>query len=215
MNDYSDSLSNGKRYSVQNCSEYFEDVREAFRNGDIDLILVVNMMLTGYDSKRINTLFLDKSLKYHGLIQAFSRTNRLESSTKQFGNIICYRTTPKDVKEAVKLYSQEDHNVVLMKKFEEYLQDFRNALRYLREYTLTPDDVDALQGDTAKIEFVNRFRKVARCLISLQNFCEFSFPITLKDDITADEYNSFKSKYRRYNEYCFLFFFVNINHVSN
>ena len=202
MNDYSDSLSNGKRYSVQNCSEYFEDVREAFRNGDIDLILVVNMMLTGYDSRRINTLFLDKSLKYHGLIQAFSRTNRLESSTKQFGNIICYRTTPKDVKEAVKLYSQEDHNVVLMKKFEEYLQDFRNALRYLREYTLTPDDVDALQGDTAKIEFVNRFRKVAKCLISLQNFCEFSFPITLKDDISADEYNSFKSKYIEiYNEF--------------
>lgn len=202
MNDYSDTLDNGKRYSVTNCSEYFEDVREAFRNGDIDLILVVNMMLTGYDSKRINTLFLDKSLKYHGLIQAFSRTNRLESSTKQFGNIVCYRTTPKDVKDAVKLYSQEDHNIVLMKKFEEYLQDFRNALRYLREYTLTPEDVDALEGDTAKIEFVNRFRKVAKCLISLQNFCEFSFPITLKDDITPDVYNSFKSKYLEiYNEF--------------
>lgn len=195
MNHYSDMVSNGKRYSVTNSSEYFEDVREAFRSGDIDLILVVNMMLTGYDSKRINTLFLDKSLKYHGLIQAFSRTNRLESSTKQFGNIICYRTTPKDVKNAVKLYSQEEHSVVLMKKFEEYLEDFRKALKHLREYTLTPEDVDVLEGDTAKIEFVNRFRKVAKCLISLQNFCEFSFPITLKDDITPDEYNSFKSRY--------------------
>lgn len=195
MNHYSEMVSNGKRYSVTNSSEYFEDVREAFRNGDIDLILVVNMMLTGYDSKRINTLFLDKSLKYHGLIQAFSRTNRLESTTKQFGNIICYRTTPKDVKNAVKLYSQEEHSVVLMKKFEEYLEDFRKALKHLREYTLTPEDVDVLEGDTAKIEFVNRFRKVAKCLISLQNFCEFSFPITLKDDITPDEYNSFKSRY--------------------
>ena len=193
MDDYSEIV--GKRYSTSNCSEYFEDVRESFRNGDIDIILVVNMMLTGYDSKRINTLFLDKSLKYHGLIQAFSRTNRLDSSAKQFGNIVCYRTTSKDVKNAIKLYSQEDHNVVLMKEFDEYLSDFKNALRYLREYTLTPEDVDLLQGDTAKIEFVNRFRKVAKCLISLQNFCEFSFPITLKDDITPDEYNSFKSKY--------------------
>ena len=161
-----------------------------------------NMMLTGYDSKRINTLFLDKSLKYHGLIQAFSRTNRLDCSAKQFGNIICYRTTPKDVEKAINLYSQGDHNVVIMKPFEEYVELFRGALKYLREYTLTPDDVDALEGDVAKIEFVNRFRKLAKVLICLQNFCEFSFSITLQDDITADEYNSFKSKYLDiYNEF--------------
>ena len=200
MDDYSKVV--GKNYSVSNCAEYFEDVREDFREGKIDLILVVNMMLTGYDSKRINTLFLDKSLKYHGLIQAFSRTNRLDCSTKQFGNIVCYRTTPRDVKNAIALYSQEDHDVVLVKPFDEYLADFRNALKNLREYTLTPDDVDLLQGDTAKIEFINRFRKVAKYLICLQNFCEFSFPVTLKDDITPDEYNSFKSKYiELYNEF--------------
>lgn len=200
MDDYSKVV--GKNYSIANCSEYFEDVRDAFREGKVELILVVNMMLTGFDSKRINTLFLDKSLKYHGLIQAFSRTNRLDCSTKQFGNIICYRTTPKDVEKAVALYSQEDHGIVLMKSFEEYLDLFRDALKNLRLYTLTPDDVDALEGDTAKIEFVNRFRKVARYLICLQNFCDFSFPITLKDDITPDEYNSFKSRYLEiYNEF--------------
>ncbi len=200
MDDYSKIA--GKNYSVSNCAEYFEDVREAFRDRKIDIILVVNMMLTGFDSKFINTLFLDKTLKYHGLIQAFSRTNRLESSTKQFGNIVCYRTTAKDVKEAVKLYSQEDHNIVLMKSFDEYLNDFKASLANLREYVLTPDDVDTLEGETAQIEFVNRFRKLAKCLISLQNFCEFSFPITLKDDISADEYNSFKSKYLEiYNQF--------------
>ena len=200
MNDY--TALTGKAYSTSNCAEYFEDVREDFREGKIDLILVVNMMLTGYDSKRINTLFLDKSLKYHNLIQAFSRTNRLDCSTKQFGNIICYRTTPKDVAKAVALYSKEDHDVVLMKTFEEYLDLFRDALKNLRAYTLTPDDVDALEGDTAKIEFVNRFRKVAKYLVCLQNFCEFSFPITLKDDISVDEYNSFKSRYIDiYNEF--------------
>lgn len=200
MDDYSKVV--GKNYSIANCSEYFEDVRDAFREGKVELILVVNMMLTGFDSKRINTLFLDKSLKYHGLIQAFSRTNRLDCSAKQFGNIVCYRTTPKDVEKAVALYSQEDHGIVLMKSFEEYLELFRDALKNLRSYTLTPDDVDALEGDTAKIEFVNRFRKVARYLICLQNFCEFSFPITLKDDITPDEYNSFKSRYLEiYNEF--------------
>lgn len=200
MNDY--TALTGKAYSTSNCAEYFEDVREDFREGKIDLILVVNMMLTGYDSKRINTLFLDKSLKYHNLIQAFSRTNRLDCSTKQFGNIVCYRTTPRDVAKAVALYSKEDHDVVLMKTFEEYLELFRDALRNLRAYTLTPDDVDALEGDTAKIEFVNRFRKVAKYLVCLQNFCEFSFPITLKDDISVDEYNSFKSRYIDiYNEF--------------
>lgn len=200
MNDY--TALTGKAYSTSNCAEYFEDVREDFREGKIDLILVVNMMLTGYDSKRINTLFLDKSLKYHNLIQAFSRTNRLDCSTKQFGNIVCYRTTPRDVAKAVALYSREDHDVVLMKTFEEYLDLFRDALKNLRAYTLTPDDVDALEGDTAKIEFVNRFRKVAKYLVCLQNFCEFSFPITLKDDISVDEYNSFKSRYIDiYNEF--------------
>ena len=200
MNDY--TALTGKAYSTSNCAEYFEDVREDFREGKIDLILVVNMMLTGYDSKRINTLFLDKSLKYHNLIQAFSRTNRLDCSTKQFGNIVCYRTTPRDVAKAVALYSKEDHDVVLMKTFEEYLDLFRDALKNLRAYTLTPDDVDALEGDTAKIEFVNRFRKVAKYLVCLQNFCEFSFPITLKDDISVDEYNSFKSRYIDiYNEF--------------
>lgn len=200
MDDYSKMT--GKKYDTSNCSEYFNDVREDFREAKIDLVLVVNMMLTGYDSKMTNTLFLDKSLKYHGLIQAFSRTNRLESSTKPFGNIVCYRTTPKDVKAAVALYSKEDHDVVLMKSFEEYLQDFRDALHKLREYTLTPDDVDALEGDTQKIEFVNRFRKVAKFLLYLQNFCEFSFPITLKDDISPNEYNSFKSRYIDiYNEF--------------
>lgn len=200
MNDYSKNA--GKNYSISNCTEYFEDVRENFREGKIDLILVVNMMLTGFDSWKINTLFLDKTLKYHGLIQAFSRTNRLNDSTKQFGNIICYRTTPDDVDKAITLYSKDDHDIVLVKSFEEYLEDFRNALSNLRNYTLTPDDVDLLEGDTAKIEFINRFIKLAKYLICMRNFCEFSFPITLKDDITADEYNSFKAKYLEiYNEF--------------
>lgn len=200
MNDYSKLV--GKNYSISNSSEYFEDVRENFRNGNINLILVVNMMLTGFDSKKINTLYLDKSLKYHGLIQAFSRTNRLDCSKKQFGNIVCYRTTPNDVKNAIELYSKEDHDTVLIKPLEEYLENFRKELRTLREYTATPDDVDRLEGDAAKIEFVNIFRRVAKNLICMQNFCEFSFPITLKDDITADEYSAFKDKYISiYNEF--------------
>lgn len=200
MSDY--SALRGKNYSISNCAEYFEDVREDFRNGKIDLVLVVNMMLTGYDSKRINTLFLDKSLRYHGLIQAFSRTNRLDCSAKQFGNIICYRTTPRDVKAAVELYSKEDHDVVIVKPLDEYLALFRGALADLRAYVPTPESVDALEGDTAKIEFVNRFRKLARYLTCMQNFCEFSFPITLKDDISAGEYDSYKSRYLQvYNDF--------------
>ncbi len=193
MNDY--SIKVGKNYSISNCAEYFDNVREDFRNGGIDLILVVNMMLTGFDSWRINTLFLDKTLKYHSLIQAFSRTNRLHDSTKQFGNVICYRTTPSDVDRAITLYSKEDHNAILVKTLEEYLEDFRKALNCLRKYTLTPEDVDLLQGNTAKIGFVNRFRELARYLLCMQNFCEFSFPVTLKNDISADEYNAFKSRY--------------------
>ena len=200
MDDY--SILRGKNYSISNCAEYFEDVREDFRDGKIDLVLVVNMMLTGYDSKRINTLFLDKSLRYHGLIQAFSRTNRLDCSAKQFGNIVCYRTTPRDVKAAVELYSKEDHDVVIVKPLDEYLALFRGALADLRAYVPTPEAVDALEGDTAKIEFVNRFRKLARYLTCMQNFCEFSFPITLKDDISAGEYDSYKSRYLQiYNDF--------------
>lgn len=200
MNDY--SAIRGKNYSISNCAEYFEDVREDFREGKIDLVLVVNMMLTGYDSKRINTLFLDKSLRYHGLIQAFSRTNRLESSTKQFGNIICYRTTPKDVKAAIALYSKDDHDIVIMKSMDEYLELFRGALTDLKAYVPTPESVDVLEGDSAKIEFVNRFRKLARYLNCMQNFCEFSFQITLDKDISIGEYDSYKSRYLQiYNDF--------------
>lgn len=200
MDDY--SATRGKAYSISNSAEYFEDVRQDFRDGKIDIVLVVNMMLTGFDSARINTLYLDKSLHYHGLIQAFSRTNRLESSTKQFGNIICYRTTPKDVRQAIELYSKDDHDVVIMKSMEEYLQLFRGALTDLRAFVPTPESVDSLEGDTARIEFVNRFRKLARYLNCMQNFCEFSFPITLKDDISASEYDSYKSRYLEiYNDF--------------
>jgi type I restriction enzyme R subunit len=107
IKDYNKTFSTN--YSTNTFDSYFRDVSKRFKNGDIDLLIVVNMFLTGFDSKRLNTLYVDKKLKYHGLIQAFSRTNRVYDKSKPHGNIVCYQTTKTRVDEAVKIFSDTDN----------------------------------------------------------------------------------------------------------
>ena len=105
---------------------YFRDICKRIKNTEIDIVIVVNMLLTGFDAKRLNTLYVDKPLKYHDLIQAFSRTNRVETDTKPFGNIVCYRTTKTSVDEAVKLFSQTDSvDTGIMAPYEKYLEKLK------------------------------------------------------------------------------------------
>ena len=183
-------------FSTNSFDGYFKDVSKKFKNGDIDILLVVDMFLTGYDSKKINTLYLDKKLKYHSLIQAFSRTNRIEKKTKPFGNIVCYdQTTKEDVDEAVKIYSRTDNTeVVIMKPLPIYLEQFKKQLEKLREITPIVEDVDLLESEDDLRRFILSFRDLSRTLVSLQTFNDFDLN-NAGLGISMQEIMDYKSKY--------------------
>lgn len=131
-------------FTTNSFDAYFRDVCKKIKNTDIDIVIVVDMLLTGFDAKRLNTLYIDKPLKFHSLIQAFSRTNRVESDTKPFGNIVCYDLPSKfRVDEAVKLFSQTDRtDTVIMAPYSDYLEKYIKAVNYLQ--TIAPN-IDSIQ----------------------------------------------------------------------
>src|SRR5574344_1896045 len=183
-------------YSTNTFDGYFKDVSKRIKNNDLDILLVVDMLLTGFDSKKLNTLYVDKKLKYHSLIQAFSRTNRIERKTKPFGNIVCFdQTTKEDVDEAVKIFSQTDStDIVLMKPYKQYLEQFKKCLSDLRNISKNVDDVDTLEREEDKKTFVLAFRDLSRVLVSLQTFNQFDLD---RGDygIKTQELQNYKSKY--------------------
>ncbi len=182
-------------FSSSTFDAYFRDICKKIKNTEIDIVIVVNMLLTGFDAKRLNTLYVDKSLKYHDLIQAFSRTNRVESETKPFGNIVCYRTTKERVDEAVKLFSQTDSiDTVIMAPYEDYLNKFKVAVSELLKITPVVDSVDSLEREEDIKAFIVAFRTVAKLLVSLKTFNEFDLD---NDDteLNAQTFEDYKSKY--------------------
>lgn len=189
------NATHGTNFSTDTFAEYFVDVSEKIKNNEIDILLVVNMFLTGFDSKTLNTLYVDKNLKHHGLIQAFSRTNRVEKSVKHYGNIRCYRNLKEATDEAVKIFSKTDSvDTVLAKSYDEYLVDFNASVAELLELCPDADSVDDLEGESAEKEFVLKFRSVARNLRMLQPFAEFDFD-TAGLGITEQDFEEFRSKY--------------------
>ena len=182
-------------FSSHTFDSYFRDICKKIKNTEIDIVIVVNMLLTGFDAKRLNTLYVDKSLKYHDLIQAFSRTNRVETDTKPFGNIVCYRTTKDRVDEAVKLFSQTDSiDTVIMKPYEDYLSKFNEAVKRLLEITPVVESVDLLESEDDIKEFIIAFREVAKLLVSLKTFNQFDLDNT-DSMINTQMFEDYKSKY--------------------
>lgn len=182
-------------YSTDTFSSYFSDVSKKVKTAQIDILIVVNMFLTGFDSKTLNTLYVDRNLKHHDLVQAFSRTNRVEKVTKPYGNVVCYRNLKKNTDEAICLFSQTDNtDTVLMESYEYYLKLFKAQLKRLYSLALTPEDVDDLQSEEDKKKFIIAFRELSKVLVKLQTFTEFEF----KEDklgISEQKYQDFKSKY--------------------
>ena len=182
-------------FSTHTFDAYFRDICKRIKNTEIDIVIVVNMLLTGFDAKRLNTLYVDKPLKYHDLIQAFSRTNRIETDTKPFGNIVCYRTTKARVDEAVKLFSQTDNiDTVIMKPYEDYLEKFNEAVKKLLEITPAVESVDSLESEDDIKEFIIAFREVAKLLVSLKTFNQFDLDNSSLM-INTQIFEDYKSKY--------------------
>ena len=182
-------------YSTDTFQSYFSDVSKKVKSAKIDILIVVNMFLTGFDSKTLNTLYVDKNLKYHDLVQAYSRTNRVEKATKPYGNIVCYRNLKKRTDEALCLFSQTDNtDVVLMESYEYYLDLWHKELKKLKDLTPEPSDVDSLQSEEDKKKFILAFRDLTKVLTKLNTFTEFEFE---EEKLGMDEqsYQDYKSKY--------------------
>lgn len=123
--DYNKAFNTNFDTSADKFQNYYKDLSQRMKNREIDLLIVVNMFLTGFDATTLNTLWVDKNLKQHGLIQAFSRTNRILNSVKTFGNIVCFRDLQKETDEAIALFGDKDAGgIVLLKKYEDYYEGF-------------------------------------------------------------------------------------------
>ncbi len=173
--------------------DYYRDVQKRVKNKEIDLILVVNMFLTGFDSPFLNTLYVDKNLKYHGLIQAYSRTNRLLSSDKPHGNIVSFRNLKEATDKALALFGDENAKEVVFKKpYETQKIDFEEKLKSLKEKVPTIDSVDDLRGEEEKADFIKDFRDLLRIKSSLETYAEFNFNDL---GISEQEFYDYQSKY--------------------
>ncbi|MEA2056728.1 MAG: type I restriction endonuclease subunit R, partial [Patescibacteria group bacterium] len=183
----------GTNYSTSRFYDYYRDLQKRIKNKEVDLTIVVNMFLTGFDSPRLNTLFLDKNLRYHGLIQAYSRTNRLLNSDKPHGNIISFRNLKLATDKALALFGDENAKEVVFKKpYEVQKLEFEQKLAKVKEKAPTVASVDDLQGEEEKSLFIKSFRDLLRIKSSLETFAEFSF-----DDlgIPEQEFYDYQSKY--------------------
>jgi type I restriction enzyme R subunit len=177
----------------QSFYNYYNDIAKRVRNKEIDLIIVVNMFLTGFDSPQLNTLFVDKNLKYHGLIQAFSRTNRLLGEKKSQGNIVCFRNLKSATDEAVTLFSNKEAiQEIIIHPIEDYIELFNAALDTLKIVAPEIDSVNSYQTEQEKFEFITAFREVMRVLNVLKSFADFDFN---KLEMTEYEFDGYKSKY--------------------
>ena len=186
----------GSRFTTkdsQSFYNYYNDISKRVKNRDIDLLIVVNMFLTGFDSPTLNTLYVDKNLKYHGLLQAFSRTNRILNEMKSQGNIVCFRNLKKNTDDAIALFSNKDaKDIILMQPYDHYVVQFNEEVAELLKVVPTVDSVNALPDEDAELLFVQAFRALMRTKNILEGFSDFKWSDL---DMEEQTYEDYKSKY--------------------
>ena len=188
IKDYNEMFKTNFGVESKEFQNYYRDLANRVKKQEIDLLIVVGMFLTGFDAPTLNTLFVDKNLRYHGLIQAFSRTNRIYDSTKTFGNIVTFRDLEKATIDAITLFGDKNtKNVVLEKSYSEYMEGFndistgearRGYVDVVKELNLYFPNVDDIVTEKDKKEFVKLFGEYLRIENILQNYDEFT---NLKD----------------------------------
>ena len=198
MDDYNANF--GTAFTTDNFGAYYDDINERMKKRKagmepIDLLLVVGMFLTGFDAKKLNTLYVDKNLEYHGLLQAFSRTNRILNEKKRFGKILCFRDLKDKVDESLKLFCDGDPNVgVTRPEFKQVKRELNELSEaFLQKYP-TMESVDALKSEYDKKQFLLAFREIIKKHAEIQIYEDY-----FADDpgliLTEQEYNDYRSKY--------------------
>ena len=195
INHYNERF--GTNHSIDEFDDYYKDVQQRIKDQQhpnvdlprkgaekLDLTIVVDMLLTGFDSKYLNTLYVDKNLKHHGLIQAFSRTNRILNATKPYGHILDFRNQKENVDEAIALFSgmksDQAREIWLVDKAPEVIKQFKKAKADLDDFLQsqdlepTPEAIANLKGDDARAQFINRFKEVQRLQTQLDQYTDLT-----------------------------------------
>ena len=191
IKDYNDTY--GTNYSTDKFYSYYKDIGKKVKSRQIDILLVVNMFLTGFDSKALNTVYVDKNLKYHGLVQAYSRTNRIMGQKKSQGNVVCFRNLKPATDQAIELFANKEAiEEVILQPYEKYVEKFAEAVTELLKIAPTVDSVNELPTEEDEMKFIQAFRDLIRIKNVLSCFTEFSF-----DDLAMGEqqFEDYKSKY--------------------
>ena len=208
IQDYNGIFGTNFDTSAESFGQYYVDLSSKMKNKELDMLIVVDMFLTGFDAKTLNTLWVDKNLRYHRLLQAFSRTNRILDSTKRFGNVVCFRDLEKATNESIALFSQngDDNKVVLMRSFKDYFEGYfeestnqngQNIREFHKGYTqivqdlkrdfLEPQNLETL---TEKKAFIKAYNELLRIENILSVFDEFSEDKVLLDERTKQNLQS-------------------------
>ncbi len=216
IDDYNSQY--GTNHRINEFDLYYQDVQKRIKdhkysNADyahrnkIDVAIVVDMLLTGFDSTYLNTLYVDKNLKQHGLIQAFSRTNRVLNDTKPYGNILDFRKQSNEVDEAIALFSGQDGNeakeIWLVDPASEVIKKYKKAVGELddfmrdNELVCEPQEVYNIKGDTARINFINQFKEVQRLKTQLDQYTDLTVEEKTQMDaiVSEDQLRSFRGSY--------------------
>lgn len=217
ISDYNKQF--GSNHRITEFDLYYQDVQQRikfqkFSNADyprknkIDLVIVVDMLLTGFDSKYLNTLYVDKNLKYHGLIQAFSRTNRILNDTKPYGNILDFRQQQAEVDRAIALFSGEGvaeraKEIWLVDPAPKVIEKYQEAVKAMEKWmedknmVAEPQEVYNIRGDAARVEFINRFKEVQRLKTQLDQYTDLNEEqkATIEYLMPEEQLRSFRSSY--------------------
>ncbi|MFK5923795.1 MAG: type I restriction endonuclease subunit R [Verrucomicrobiota bacterium] len=194
ISDYNAMFGTGySTKDTQSFYNYYQDIAKKVKAGKVDILLVVNMFLTGFDSVRLNTMYVDKNLRYHGLVQAYSRTNRILNEVKSQGNIVVFRNLKKRTDEAIALFSNVNaKEEIFVPPYDEYVKQFNTVVIELLALTPTVRSVKDLPDEEAELKFVKIFRELMRLRNILESFSEFE-----DDDLAlpAQRFADYRSAY--------------------
>jgi len=199
ISDYNGIFQTSYDTTSEKFANYYKDVSLRMKNREIDILIVVNMFLTGFDATTVNTLWVDKNLRLHGLIQAFSRTNRILNSIKTFGNIVCFRDLEKNTEQAISLFGDKDScGIVLIKTFEEYYNGYSDPEtgKHIKGYKEIVEELlsrfepgTVLASEQEKRIFVKMFSQILRLTNILDVFDDFE-PLKLLNEHQMQQYRS-------------------------
>lgn len=198
MDDYNDMF--GTSFTTENFRAYYDDINLRMKKKktdmkSLDLCLVVGMFLTGFDSKKLNTLYVDKNMDYHGLLQAFSRTNRVLNEKKRFGKIVCFRDLKNNVDASIKLFSNSNNlEDIVRPPFNEVKKNYQELTTNFLEQYPTPSSIDLLQSEKDKKLFILAFRDVIKKHAEIQVYDEFEED-AVDLGMTEQQFMDFRSKY--------------------